>query len=174
MSKVVKRMLIDDLRGRLGDNRDLLVLNTSKLTPDVDNQFRLTLRQKGIKLMTVKNSLAKVVLREAGVKGVDDLLAGPSVLVWGGEDVVALSKELAKWAKDVKEIEIKGGAIDGQTLDTKGVEDLGKSPGRLELLSKISGMLLSPAANLAGALLGPGGYLCGQLKAQGEKEEAAA
>lgn len=172
MSKVVKRMLIDDLRTRLGESRDMLVLNTSKLTPDVDNRFRLTLQQKGIRLAAVKNSLARVALRESGVDNLGDLLTGPSVLAWGGEDVVQLSKELQKWSTDVKEIEIKGGAIDGQILDTKGVEDLSKSPGRTELLSKISGLLLSPASRLAGALLGPGGYLAGQAKALSEKEGA--
>jgi len=172
MSKVVKRMMIDDLRQRLGESRDMLVLNTSKLTPNVDNRFRLTLREKGIRIATVKNSLARVVLREAGLGSLDDLLAGPSVLAWGGEDVVQLSKELQKWSTDVKEIKIKGGAVDGQILDSKGVEDLSKSPGRAELLSKISGLLLSPASRLAGALLGPGGYLSGQVKALSEKEGA--
>ena len=172
MSKVVKRMLIDDLRKRLGESRDMLVLNTSKLSPSVDNRFRLTLQQKGIRISTVKNSLARVALREAGVTGLDDLLAGPSVLAWGGEDVVQLSKELQKWSTDVKEIKIKGGAVDGQILDSKGVEDLSKSPGRAELLSKISGLLLRPASRLAGALLGPGGYLNGQVKALSEKEGA--
>jgi len=172
MSKVVKRMLIDDLRKRLGESRDMLVLDTSKMTPSVDNRFRLSLVQKGIRVSTVKNSLARVALREAGLDEMAGLLKGPSLLAWGGEDVVQLSKELVKWSQDVKEIEIKGGAIDGQVLDAKGVEDLSKSPGRAELLSKISGLLLSPASRLSGALLGPGGYLSGQVKALSEKEGA--
>ncbi len=84
MSKVVKRMLIDDLRKRLGESRDMLVLDTSKMTPSVDNRFRLTLVQKGIRVSTVKNSLARVALREAGLDEMAGLLKGPSVLAWGG------------------------------------------------------------------------------------------
>ncbi len=91
-------------------------------------------------------------------------------MIWGGEDAVALSKEMSRWAKELAGLEIKGASVDGQPLDAAGVDALSKSPGRLELLAQISGLLLSPGARLSGALLGPGGYLGGQLKALADKD----
>jgi large subunit ribosomal protein L10 len=166
MSKIVKTMVIDEIKSRLGDCRDLLVVDTSLMDGVSNNKMRLALEQKGVSLMAVKNAIAACALKQLGVHGLEGVLAGPSVLVWGGEDIVQLSKEIAKWAKDVKDkkFQIKGGAVDGQVLDAKGVDDLSKSPGRPELLSLIAGLILGPGGRLAAALLGPGGKLAGQVK----------
>jgi large subunit ribosomal protein L10 len=174
MSKAVKQMVIDQIKGRLGECREVLVLDTSRLDGVTDNRFRLALREKGIHLLQVKNTLAQRALADAGVGAMDAVLTGPSTLVWGSEDIVSLSKEIARWARDIQKLEIKGGAVEGQVVDAQGVVELSKSPGRLELIGQISGLLLSPGARLAGALLGPGGVICGQLKAMSEKEEEAA
>lgn len=171
MSKAVKQMIMDDIRQKLGASRDLLVVDASRLDAQSDNRFRLALRKKGISLLAVKNTLARRTLNEAGVTSMDPLLKGPSTLIWGGEDIVALSKEIAQWTKQLKNLEIKGAAVEGQTVDAKGVEALSKSPSREELIGQIAGLLLSPGARLAGALLGPGGTLCGQLQAMSETEE---
>ncbi len=171
MSKAVKRLMIDVILGELAGARDMIVLNTSKMGPVKDHALRTTLRKKGISILQVKNTLAKVALRESGVTGLDELLAGPSVLVWGGEDVVALSREIVKIAGANKDIEIRGGTVDGQPLDSAGVDDLSKSMGRPELLCKIAGLILSPGSRLVGALLGAGGMLAGQLKTLSEKSD---
>lgn len=170
MSKQIKQMIIDDIRQRLGDNRDVLVVNSSKLDAVTDNRFRMTLRSQGIELLQVKNTLARRALADVGVASMDEVLAGPSTLVWGGEDIVALSKEIAKWARELDQLEIKGGAVEGQAMDAKGVVDLSKSPGRLELIGQIAGLALSPGARVAGALLGGGGTLCGQVESLADKD----
>lgn len=174
MSKPIKQMIIDDIRQKLGECRDVLVVNSSKLDAITDNRLRGSLRKKGIYLLQVKNTLARRALEEVGVKSMEGVLAGPSTLVWGGEDIVSLSKEIAKWAKEIDKLEIKGGAVEGQVVNAKGVDELSKSPGRLELISQIVGLALSPGARLAGALLGPGGTISGQLKAMADKDEAPA
>lgn len=174
MSKVVKRLMIDTIRKQLGGARDLLVLNTSKLGSVRDGALRSSLRKKGVHLLQVKNSLIRVALKENGVTGVDSLLVGPTVIVWGGEDVVSLSREITKLAASEKDVEIRGGTVDGQALTAAGVTDLSKSMGRPELLSKIAGLILAPGARLAGALLGPGGVVCGQVKSIAEKTEGSA
>jgi large subunit ribosomal protein L10 len=170
MSKAVKRMMIDAIRERIGEARDFLVIDSSRLDAISDNKFRLALQEQGIAVLRVKNTLAAKALEEAEAGSISHVSDGPSALVWGGEDAVALSKEIAKWAKELEPLEIKGASIDGQPLDAQAVDALSKSPGRLELLSQLSGLLLSPAAQLSGALLGPGGTLQGQLKAMSEEE----
>jgi large subunit ribosomal protein L10 len=171
MSKAVKGMVIGEIESRLGEARDLLIVDVSGLDGVTANQMRLALEAKGVTLLTVKNTLARRALEKRGVGGLEGTLQGPSTLVWGGEDVVQLSKEIAKWAKDLEKLQIKGATVDGQTLDRKGVEDLSRSPSRLELIGQIAGLLLSPGARLAAALLGPGGKLAGQITKMSESEE---
>lgn len=173
MSKFVKGLVVAELKKRIGDVKDFLVVDPSKVDAVKVNQLRLKAQKQGIRILTVKNALARVVLAENGVTSLDNVLEGPSALVWGGEDIVALSKELVKWTKDAKTLVIKGGTIDGAALDAKGVEDLSKSAGKPELLGRILNLIRSPGGNIAGALLGPGGVLAGQIKTVSEKEEGA-
>lgn len=157
-------MLIADITGRIGDARDMLVVDCSAMDAITNNQWRTGIADANISALTVKNSIARNALARIGVEGLDEILAGPSTLIWGGDDVVALSKEISKWSKQAKGLKIKGATVEGKTLDAAGVDALSKSPGRLELIGQIAGLMLSPASRLAGALKGPGGQLSGALK----------
>jgi large subunit ribosomal protein L10 len=169
MSKQVKEMVMDELRSRLNGARDLLVVDVSRMDALSTNKLRLSLRQKQISMLTIRNSLAKRVLDDAGA-ALEPVLEGPSTLVWGGQDVVALSKEIAAWADKIEHFNIKGGVVEGGGLDSEGVKRLSKSPSREELLSKIAGAILGPGSQLAAALLGPGAMLASQIKSLAEKE----
>jgi large subunit ribosomal protein L10 len=171
MSRRMKEMLIDEVSKRLNGVRDILALDASKLNGVTANKLRLAMRKKNLSALTVRNKLAKKALNSAGVTGLDSILEGPTTLVWGGEDIVALSKEIAKWAKEIEPLTIKGGTTEGTALSPATVEALSKSPGRVELIGQIVTLMLSPGSRLAGALLGPGGKLASQVKKISEKEE---
>ena len=171
MSRVVKDMLIAEIQSQLGEHRDLLVVDCSRLDAVSANKWRIGMSQSNISALTVKNSIAKNALSHLGVSGLDDILAGPSTLVWGGEDVVALSKEITKWAGQFDELEIKGASVEGEGLDAGAVEALSKSAGRRELIGQVAGCLLGPGAQLAGAMQSPGGLLAGCLKKISGDEE---
>ena len=174
MSRRVKEMLIEEVGARLKGVKDILVVDASKLDGVTANKLRLSLRKKKISALTVRNKLGRVALKGAGVTSLDAILEGPSTLVWGGEDIVALSKEIAKWAKDIEPLQIKGGTTEGTALSKETVDELAKSPGRKELIGQIVAAMMSPGAQLAGALLGPGRKLASQIEKISEKEESAA
>lgn len=171
MSKAVKGMVIDEIGRRLGAESDMLVVDMSKLGAFAANRWRLDLRKKNITALTVRNTLARQALGRSSVKGLDAILEGPSTLLFGGRDVVELSKEIVEASKKDEKIRIKGGAVEGSALDAAGVEALSKSPSREELIAKIAGQILAPGANLAAALLGPGSTIASQLKTITEKED---
>jgi large subunit ribosomal protein L10 len=170
MSRRIKDMLISDIQSRIGDTKDFLVVDCSKLDALTANRWRLNLREARISALTIKNSIALNALKRKGVEGLDPVLCGPSTLLWGCEDVVALSRAVAGYAKEHKALEIKGGTVDGQSIDAAGVDVLSKSSGRRETIGEIAGLMLAPGRMLAGALQGPGGQLAGQLKTISEKE----
>jgi large subunit ribosomal protein L10 len=170
MSRHVKEMVISEIQSRIGDVKDFIVVDCSKVDALTANRWRLGLRKDSVNALTVKNSIAANALRKKGIEGLDAVLAGPSTLMWGGDDIVALSKAVAKYAQEMPKFEIKGGSVEGQTLNAAAVDSLSKSAGRIETIGQIAGLLLSPGGQLAGCLQSPGGRLAGQLKTLSEKE----
>ena len=173
MSKYVKNMIVDTVRERIGENRDLLVVDSSLLDGNTTNRWRLALREKDITVLTVGNSLARRALNDLGISTLDPYLSGPSTLVWGGEDIVALSKEIARWVKEVGVLKIKGGTLDGQTLTADDVREVSQWPSREELLSIVAGQLLSVAGDIAGQLTGPARQIASQISTLIERQEEA-
>lgn len=171
MSKLVKDLMIDGIQKVVGECREVLVVDVSKVDAVSANRLRLELRKKNIRLLGVKNAVARRALGDIGLKGVAKALVGPSTLAFGGEDIVALSREITAWAGKIKTLEIKGGGLGETSLSAPDVETLSKSPGRLEILSQLSGLILSPGAQLSGAMLGAGGKLAGQVKTLAERTE---
>jgi large subunit ribosomal protein L10 len=173
MSKIVKQMMIADIQAELGDCREVLVVDVSKLDGVTTNKWRLGLHKKQIRVVGVKNAVAKKALTDIGLSGINEVLKGPSAIVFGGEDIVALAKEIVQSVKDIKALEVKGGAVGPTSLSAAQVDDLSKSPGRTELLSQIAGIALSPGGRLAGAIQGAGGQVAGCIKTLADKEAAA-
>jgi large subunit ribosomal protein L10 len=173
MSKKIKQMLVEDLRARLGQVREVLVVDSSRLDGIAANTLRLKLHKQSIRMLGVKNSLARQALTQLGLGSLEPYLTGPSVLVFGGPDIVALSKEITKWAKEIDKLVIKGGIVEGKSIDAQGVVALSKSPSREELLSMIVGQVLSPGARLAALVTSPAATLASQVKTIAEKEAEA-
>ena len=171
MAKAVKAIMIEAIKHRLDGTGDFVVVDSSKMEALDNHAMRMKLRESGIQMMQVKNKLAQVALRDQGIDGLDEVLSGPSSILWGAGDIVELAKTVAELTKDDETIEIKGGAVDREPLDAAGVAEWSKAKGRLETIADIAGCLLSPGANIAGALLGPASTVAGQIKQYSEGED---
>ena len=116
MSKYVKELMMDQLRSDLDSGRSVLILDLKGLDAVAEYQFRRDMRKKSIRVRALKNTLARRVFSEMGMDGLSRYLEGPSVLVWGGDGVAELAKEVSTQVKTLKKPEIKGGAVDGVVL----------------------------------------------------------
>jgi large subunit ribosomal protein L10 len=172
MSRRIKDMIIRDIESRIADTADFIAVDCSRLDALSTNRWRLGLQELNISVLTGKNSLIRHALGKKGVKGLDSVLAGPTTLVWGSEDVVALSRSIVKWADELGPLEIKGASVEGESLDAEAVEALSKSSGRLETIGELAGLMMAPGRQLAGAMQSCGGMLAGQFQTISEKEES--
>ena len=104
----------------------------------------------------VKNTLTKIAAKDAGVEGLDDLLAGPSAIAFIKGDPVEAAKDLRDFAKANPLLVIKGGYMDGKTLSAAEISKLADLESREVLLAKLAGAMkasLSQAAALFNAPL---------------------
>ncbi len=172
MSKYLKELLTQDLKGRLEGVSDALLVNVVGMEANSNVLLRRRLREKNIHLLVVKNSLAVRATEGTVLAPAMEGAEGTLALVWGGEDVVSLAKEVMALAKDeqFEPFGPRGGAMDGAKLTAEEVVAVSKWPSRSEQLSILSGQILSPGAKLASQLLGPGGRLCSQIEQKGKED----
>ncbi len=174
MSKYVKNLVSDHLRQRLGDVRDALLVDVIGLDANTNTRLRATLRERNIRMMVVKNSLAARATAGSPLATLFSGLEGSAAVCWGSEDIVSLAKEITRLTRDVEfsPFHARGGLMEGEPIDADRVERISKWPSREEQLSILSGQILSPAAVLAGQLTSIGGALASQIeqKAEGGEE----
>jgi large subunit ribosomal protein L10 len=171
MSKAVKELITKDLRKRLDGVDDALLVDVIGLKNEKNVALRQRLRKKNIHLLVVKNSLARRATEGTRLASAFDSAGGTMALIWGGEDIISLAKEVINIAEDknFEPFSPKGGVMDGQPLAAEQVKAVSKWPSRLEQLSILSGQILSPGAKLSSQLIGMGGKLASQIKKKSEE-----
>ncbi len=121
----------------------------------------------------VKNTLTKIAAREAGVDAFDDLLVGPSAIAFIKGDVVEAAKGLRDFAKANDPLVIKGGVLDGKSLDADEIKKMADLESREVLLAKLAGGMkasLSQAAALFNAPLAQVARATGALQTKAESD----
>lgn len=175
MSKYVKNLVTEELRQRLSGVNDAILVSVVGLNANADNSLRAELSSKDINLLVVKRSLAARATDGTPLRPMFDGVTGSSAICWGGQDIVALAKEVVRLAKkdEYKSFEARGGVVDGERLTADQVEQVSKWPTREEQLSILMGQVLSPGARLASQLVSAGAALASQIKKKGEEEADA-
>lgn len=152
----------------VSDHRGLSVADLQKV--------RRELHGKGISYRIIKNRLAKIAADQADRAELVPLLSGPTAIAYGAEDESSLAKGLLDATKSF-DVEIRGAAMNGETVDAAAVAALAALPGREALLSQLAGGFASPLSTMAGLLAAPLrdlGYGLAQLHEQRQATEAAA
>ncbi len=176
MSKYVKNLVSDELASRLDGVDEALLVKVVGLDANRTVNLRRALRDKDIKLMVVKNSLALRATAGTPLAAAFEAVEGPVALVWGTEDIVSLAKEIIRLAEDseYEGFEPRGGVMGGEPLTPEKVKEVSKWPSRSEQLSLLVGQILGSGAQLAAQICGPGGTLAGQIKQKGEEDGESA
>ena len=89
----------------------------------------------------VKNTLTKIAAKDAGVEGLDDLLAGPSAIAFVKGDPVETAKGIRDFAKVHPKLVIKGGFLEGKVLSAAEIAKLADLESREVLLAKLAGAM---------------------------------
>jgi large subunit ribosomal protein L10 len=179
MSKIIKQMELDALSKTFSGVRDLVLLSSHKVNSQLDFNTRKTLRDKKIRLLMVKNSLARKVFENQGVKIDEKLWTGTTLVAWGADSIKSLSKAVDGLIKDIvkkdpkaeNKYKVKTAIADGQQVTMSAAMTM---PTRLEAIGEIIGMILGPASEIAGCLIGPVGQVASQIATIADKKEEAA
>jgi large subunit ribosomal protein L10 len=171
MSKKVKALVERDLKNRIGDVEGLAVVSPVGMDGLKNNKLRGKLHAKGLRMTVVKNTLAKRALKGSKVEGFEQLLSGPSAIIYGKNVAIPnIAKLLLDEKKDNEKLELRGVYFDGETyLGEEGVKTASKLPTREEAIANVLSAILGPGRKLGGILKGQPGKVAALIKAVEEK-----
>ena len=143
-----KKQVVADLVESFKGAATFVFASSRGLTVAQDTELRNELRKNGVKFQVVKNTTLRLVFKELGIEGLDDMLKGPTAVAFS-DDVIAPAKVLSKFAEEYEPLEIKGGIVEGRFADKAEIDALAKVPDKETLYSQVVYGLLFPFTKLA-------------------------
>jgi large subunit ribosomal protein L10 len=172
MARAEKQAAVAEIVESFNDAAGAVLTEYRGLTVKQLQELRRSLGENA-NYAVVKNTLAKLAAKDAGIDGFDELLSGPTAIAFIKGDVVEAAKGLRDFAKANPTLVIKGGFLDGKPLDATEVAKLADLESREVLLGKLAGAMLaslSQAVYLLNAPIAQAARLAGALQAKAEQD----
>lgn len=129
-------------------------------------EMRRRLREAGIEVRVVKNTLLRHAANESGRSDLLQIVEGPTVLAMSYGDVIEAAKALSGYAQGAPQgFALRGGFMDGSVLSAQDIRELVRIPPRPVLLAQFMGQMQSPLAGFVGLLEAPLRELSGLVQA---------
>ena len=172
MDRSQKEELVSTLNKLFDETSLVVVTQQSGMTVSEASDLRRQMRDAGASYKVTKNRLTRRALEGTKFEALQALFTGPTAIAVS-VDPVAAAKVCAEFAKKNAKLSIVGGALDGEMLDTNGINNLAKLPSLDELRGKLIGVLQAPATKVAGVVQAPAAQLARVFSAYGSQDKAA-
>ena len=144
MTRKEKSEFISSLTEEFKASDGLVVCDYKGLNVKTIEVLRNSARVGSIKVQVIKNTLALIAMKDAGIEGID--LKDTNIFVWG-DDQLAVTKTVATFAKTNPLFVIKSGFAGGIIVDAVKIEALSKMPSRNELIGMLLSTWMAPITN---------------------------
>jgi large subunit ribosomal protein L10 len=168
-----KKELVERLAKQLAEAEITVLVDYKGLTVLQVTELRAKLREAGVQMEVVKNTLMRLASKGTGSEVLTDLYKGPNAIVVSQDDPVAPAKILVDFAKDNDKLEIKGAALGGKLLGEEEIKQLAKMPSKEDLLAQLVYTLNAVPTNLVNVLSGVPRSFVNVLNAVKDQKDAA-
>jgi large subunit ribosomal protein L10 len=162
LTREEKQVQIDALHEKFARANAILAFDYRGLTVAESNELRAAMRKAGpdqFEYHVVKNTLVKRAVEGTASVPLSKYCVGPTAVGICYEEPGTLAKILVEYAKKYDKVQLRGGVIDGEGVDARGIEALSKLPGKHELRGMLAGTLQAPLRNVAGTMYALLGHL---------------
>lgn len=139
------------IKDKLVSSQSSVVVEYRGLSVAEVTELRTLLRAEGIEFKVYKNSLMTRAAEAAGFSELNSQLTGPNAIAFG-DDAVAPSRILAKFAKKHDKLVLKGAVVEGKVVGIETINELSVLPNREGMLSMLLSCLQSPVRGFACAV----------------------
>lgn len=171
MTRQEKEAAVAALQQQLSRATMTLVATNRGLNVTAVQKLRREIKRAGGEYKVAKNTLSRRALRQTACERLEEVLEGPTGLVFAYGDPVAVTKALVRFAEENDKLAVKAAVLDNKLLQPAEIAELAKLPGRDVLLAMLLGLLQAPATQLLRTVKEPGARLVRLLDAVRERAE---
>jgi large subunit ribosomal protein L10 len=173
MPTQAKAAVISEITDRFQKSSAAVLTEYRGLTVAQLTQLRRSLGE-GSSYAVVKNTLTKRAADEVGFSELGSLLSGPTAIAFIQGDPVTAAKAIRDFARANPALVVKGGVVDGRTVDASEVTRLADVEPREVLLAKLAGAMKGNLTKAAGLFQAPLSQMARLAEALKEKKPAVA
>jgi large subunit ribosomal protein L10 len=171
MPTQAKAAVIDEITERFQKSSAAVLTEYRGLTVAQLTQLRRSLGEDS-SYAVVKNTLTKRAAEQVGYEGLGDLLNGPTAIAFIEGDPVDAAKAIRDFARTHPLLVVKGGVVEGRTVDAGEVTRLADVDSREVLLAKLAGAMKGNLTKAAGLFQAPLSQVARLAAALQEKKAA--
>ncbi|MFH1394976.1 MAG: 50S ribosomal protein L10 [Candidatus Omnitrophota bacterium] len=171
--KKVKEIMVEEMKNVFTENTGFVFSKVENIKSSEIDKFRKKMRQSGSRYMVVKNRIADLALKEAGISELCGTVKEKHVLGVGviKKDPVHVAKMMVEFSKENSGFKISNGYLEGRVLEASKVKELSELPSREQLLAMVLGTMNAPITSFVGVLAAMVRSLLYALKAVKEKKQ---
>jgi len=163
-----KEDFISSLQENLSSASLVVVTRQSGLTVAESTNLRNQMREVGAEFKVIKNTLARIALKDTKFSSIIDLLSGPTSIAYS-IDPVAAAKVAVNFSEKNEKLQVVGGALGEKALTHQQVQALAKLPSLDEMRAKLMGTIQAPARQLASVVQAPARQVAQVISAYAKK-----
>lgn len=173
MNRQDKAQIIEQLTEKATRANVAVVTDFKGISVEQITDLRAKLREAGVEYQVVKNTLARIALKETDHEVLCEHFKENCAIALGFDDPVAPAKVLADYAKTNKKFVMRFASLEGKFLDEAAVKELAKMPTKPEMLGSLLGTMNAVPTNFVGLLANVPRNFLNALTAIKDQKEAA-
>lgn len=142
------------LSEKFGKAKAAFLVDFKGMTVEQVTNLRKKLHPVESEMKVVRNTLAIRALMDhpKSEPVLKDAFVGTNAIVFAYGDASASAKAVSDFAKDVEQMQVKSGVMDGSKLDANGIKALASLPSKEVLRAQLLGVLQAPMSKFLGTL----------------------
>lgn len=157
-----KEEIIKNLENKVANMKSAVLVDYKGLKVKEIEELRSNLKAQNISFNVSKNSLTRIVFAKNNIKFEDGIFEKPLALAFATDDEVAPAREIVLFAKTNEAVDIVGGILERQFIDSDMVKKLAALPTKEQLYGQIVGTIAAPISGMMNVL---GGNIRGMVNA---------
>lgn len=144
-----KKAIVAELSAVAKTSLSAVAVDYRGLTVAEVTELRMNARKTGVYMRVIRNTLARLALKDTEFACLDPVLIGPVFLAFSLEDPGAAARLMRKAAEQYEKLSIRGVALGGELYNPKDIAKVADLPTRDQALSQLMATMQAPVSQMA-------------------------